>query len=132
MGASKKIFIHSSEDLFADNFPFDFATVNEHVFLINSNKEFFQEYLFFTLNQSVYFNIMQNLGKAKAAQPGLNQYDLKSIPIIIPSSDILRKFYESVDTPLHELFNNAKQIQHLTALRDELLPLLMNGQVKVE
>ena len=117
--------------LFRDDFPYKEAFVNEHVFLIHAKKEEFEEYLYFTLTQKTYFQIMQNLGKAKAAQPGLNREDLMNILLIIPSNNLISDFNKKVKSLFAQVFNNAKAIGNLTALRDELLPLLMNGQVEV-
>jgi type I restriction enzyme, S subunit len=52
--------------------------------------------------------------------------------ITIPPKEIATKF-ESVALPIFEqIINSQKQNQELTALRDWLLPMLMNGQVRVE
>ena len=118
--------------LFRDNFPYKDAFVNEHVFLIHANKETLEEYLYFVLTQKTYFQIMQNLGKAKAAQPGLNREDLQNILLLIPSDDRVLAFHKKVEPLFAQIFNNAKTMGKLTALRDRLLPLLMNGQVEVK
>jgi type I restriction enzyme S subunit len=117
--------------LYRDNFPFEFATINEHVFLLRTTDPKTQEYTFFTLQKDYFFNIMQNLGKAKAAQPGLNKDDLKSIEILSPTKEIVYKYRTIIEPLMANLFNSAKQIANLTKHRDELLPLLMNGQVSV-
>ena len=118
--------------LFRDNFPYKDAFVNEHVFLIHANKETLEEYLYFVLTQKTYFQIMQNLGKAKAAQPGLNREDLQNILLLIPSDDRVLAFHKKVEPLFAQIFNNAKTMGKLTALRDRLLPLLMTGQVEVK
>lgn len=118
--------------MFQDDFPFKFSTVNEHVFLLHCQDESFEEYLLFILKQPEYFSIMQNLGKAKAAQPGLNQEDLMNILILWPSNSVMNAFSKSVKTLFSQLFSNAKENKKLTALRDKLLPLLMNGQVVID
>ena len=73
--------------LFRDGFPYSYATVNEHVFLLRAKDEEFQEYLFYTISREQYYDAMQRLGKAKAAQPGLNQDDLRSLDILVPPRD---------------------------------------------
>ena len=118
--------------LFRDNFPYKEAFVNEHVFLVHAKEHTFEEYLYFTLSNPTYFQIMQNLGKAKAAQPGLNRDDLQNILIIIPSKGILTNFHCIIEPLFAEIFSNAKCIGKLLQMRDRLLPLLMNGQIEVE
>ena len=49
-----------------------------------------------------------------------------------PPKDVLKEF-EKLLTPIYEkVGKNNDEILRLTALRDELLPMLMNGQVRVE
>ena len=72
---------------------------------------------------------MQNLGKAKAAQPGLNREDMQNILLIVPNKNIVSIFHNKVGLLFENLFNNARAIGNLSSLRDNLLPLLMNGQV---
>ncbi len=56
--------------------------------------------------------------------------DLERIPLIVPKNG-----YKNLFTQLNEIIklveNNKKETQKLTQLRDWLLPMLMNGQVKV-
>ncbi len=118
--------------LFRDNFPYDEAYVNEHVFLIHAKEEYLEEYVYYTLNLTPYFQIMQNLGKAKAAQPGLNREDLQNIILLIPNETVLKKFHEIIEPLFKQLFSNSKEIGELLKVRDELLPLLMNGQITIK
>ena len=117
--------------IFKDNFPFDYATINEHIFLMRAKNVLFQNFLLFTLKQKNYFEIMQSLGQ-KAAQPGLNQEDLKSIKILVPNQKNITDFYTYSEKSLISIFKNANQSKELQSLRDWLLPMLMNGQISVE
>lgn len=117
--------------LFRDEFPYKEAYVNEHVFLIHANSDLYEEYLYFTLSNPTYFQVMQNFGKAKAAQPGLNKKDIQNILIIIPNEKVIKEFHHKIEPIFAQIFSNAKCIGKLEALRDRLLPLLMNGQVEV-
>lgn len=50
---------------------------------------------------------------------------------VYPPSNLVKKFYD-FSKPIHgQIQKNLMQNQHLTALRDWLLPMLMNGQVSV-
>lgn len=117
--------------LFRDNFPFKEAFVNEHVFLLHTKNRNIQEYVLYTLQLPAYFEIMQRSGK-KAAQPGLNQDDIKNILILLPPENIVSLFCKKIDILHKKIFANSKNSAILTNLRDELLPLLMNGQVTIE
>ena len=56
---------------------------------------------------------------------------LKEHPIILPSETEAKKFQGTVQILFEQITRNRKENLSLTRLRDELLPLLMNGQVSV-
>jgi type I restriction enzyme S subunit len=73
---------------------------------------------------------MQKLNK-NAAQPGINQGSIKSLQIILPSENIIKKF-DDIITPLFgKVFVLAKQAELLKIARNKLLPKLMSGEIEV-
>lgn len=62
----------------------------------------------------------------------LTNSDILDCRIILPNEEILDKFENMVEKNIKLISNNYIQNQELTQLRDWLLPMLMNGQVKVE
>ena len=62
----------------------------------------------------------------------LTNSDMLDCRIILPNEEILDKFENIVEKNIRLISNNYIQNQELTQLRDWLLPMLMNGQVKVE
>lgn len=67
-----------------------------------------------------------------ATQEAVNQDDLQSIKLLIPNTFVLEKFHE-LTKPLYGYISQMRhENQKLTQLRDWLLPMLMNGQVRVE
>jgi type I restriction enzyme, S subunit len=52
--------------------------------------------------------------------------------VLIPGDEHLSIFENTVESLYNRIGNNLKENQELTRLRDFLLPLLMNGQVRVE
>ena len=63
--------------------------------------------------------------------PSMTSSTLYSISLIKPDVGILAKFDETI-TPLFQMIKkNEMQIVELTKQRNELLPLLINGQVSV-
>ena len=62
----------------------------------------------------------------------LTNSDILDCRIILPKEEILDKFENMVEKNFKLISNNYIQNQQLTQLRDWLLPMLMNGQVKVE
>ncbi|MFA7718129.1 MAG: restriction endonuclease subunit S [Candidatus Absconditabacterales bacterium] len=62
----------------------------------------------------------------------INKDSFKNIEVIIPSGDFTKKF-ESIAHPMDlKIFNNYQQVQSLSKTRDELLPKLMSGEVRVK
>lgn len=63
----------------------------------------------------------------------VNQGTLSALKIALPKEDsIVEKFNNLIDPIFEKITNVQKQSQYLTALRDWLLPMLMNGQVRVD
>lgn len=62
----------------------------------------------------------------------LSDKDLKAINVILPKEKYLSSIFDKFESILENIIINQQQNQELTQLRDWLLPMLMNGQVKVE
>ena len=75
-----------------------------------------------------------NAMRSGAQQPHINKEIVDESLILIPNEDsnILKTYNSKVGNLYDLIINNAFQNQTLTALRDWLLPMLMNGQVRVE
>lgn len=68
--------------------------------------------------------------------PGYGKYErhykyLKEFKAVNPPSIYLKKFQQAIKPIFDKISQSRVENQHLTALRDWLLPMLMNGQVKV-
>ena len=62
----------------------------------------------------------------------ISQSVLTDMAVSLPPQNLLLKFNSIIDNLLEQMKNVQRQNQELTQLRDWLLPMLMNGQVKVE
>lgn len=116
--------------LFKYGFPFERFAINEHVFFMNSIRAEYQNYLYFTLKQTSYFTLMQNLNR-NAAQPGLSQLDINRIKIIEPDQVTVISFNDIIEPILKKVFQLAKKNHLLIKQRDMLLPRLMSGKLEV-
>ena len=67
-----------------------------------------------------------------SARDNLSQDMIRNIKVVIPSNDILDRFYDFSNNIIKEITKKQQENEQLTQLRDWLLPMLMNGQVKVE
>jgi type I restriction enzyme S subunit len=90
-------------------------------------------------SSSFLFQVLQNLQQVFARRNGdgttfgsINRDDLRSLQLAYPSEEeIVRSFDRIVSETEALIFANHQQNQELTTLRDWLLPMLMNGQVRV-
>ncbi|AOR38561.1 hypothetical protein BHV42_04780 [Candidatus Melainabacteria bacterium MEL.A1] len=114
-----------------DDFPHKQCAVNEHVFLLRTNKLATQFFLYFCLLDNSNRQKIHTLACGKAAQPGLNQNELKSVPIKIPNIEDIINFDITVAPIMKQIANNAKEKQKLAQLRDTLLPKLISGEIDV-
>jgi len=61
----------------------------------------------------------------------INKKDFQALPVIKPTSDVLRAF-EDIAFPLDErIVRNEEQIRTLATLRDTLLPRLISGRLRL-
>ena len=61
-----------------------------------------------------------------------NVRSIKKLQVLMPSEPLMKKFVSFIEPHLKRIEKNNKEISRLTALRDKLLPLLMNGQMKIK
>lgn len=116
--------------MFRDKFPYAHYAINEHVFFVSPKDKEYKNYLYFTLHQYEYFQLMQNLNR-NAAQPGLSRGDVERIKMVIPSWDIITLYNNNVEPILKVIFKLAKQNTLLARQRDLLLPRLISGKLEV-
>ena len=115
-----------------NGFPHNKAAVNEHVFILNTENNWSQNYLYFALYNKDNKEMLHRLACSKAAQPGLNQVELKSIEINICDKDDILKFENSVKPIMEKIALNSLENKRLAELRDTLLPKLMNSEIDLD
>jgi len=105
------------------------ACINQSVAGIKENDILKNGYLYpYLVNEIPRLNTL----RGGAQQPHINKDTVDKSPIVIPAQNVLHQYYEKVNPLYKEIIEKAKESQKLTALRDKLLPLLMNGQLVVE
>lgn len=86
------------------------------------------KYLYYTIQQHI--PQIQNLGTGTTFKE-VSKDELGRFAILYPPKKLITTFEEKMAPIFDVQFNKVKEISRLTALRDKLLPLLMNGQVVV-
>lgn len=67
-----------------------------------------------------------------SVQRQLTVPQIDKLYILVPKNEVLKKYHSMTINYYFEVENNEQQNQELIQLRDWILPMLMNGQVKVE
>jgi type I restriction enzyme S subunit len=94
-----------------------------------NSKGRFDSYLFYVME---YFKkVFDNRNNSGTTFGSITKDDLYNLKLVYPSLDFLIKYDAIVSKFNQSIENNHKQNQELSALRDWLLPMLMNGQVRV-
>lgn len=66
-----------------------------------------------------------------ATQQGIGDDDMANIALLIPDNATLTKFHEATKGLYSQISNNILENKRLIAIRNFLLPLLMNGQATI-
>ena len=117
---------------FRNNFPHNEFCVNEHIFLVRTTGQKLTQnsfYLWLQLPETVDYIRSTN---TNAAQPGINQTTLKNLKILVPTSELTKKFNTTVEYWFIEIINLAKQNLDLSKTRDLLIPQLVTGKQELK
>ena len=79
----------------------------------------------------VFKHTFENKNAAGTTFGSITKDELYNLPVVIPQKEIIFAFNEKTFSIFNYQLSIEKETQHLTTLRDRLLPLLMNGQVEV-
>ncbi len=104
--------------------------LNQHIFKVTSKKYPRSFYYFQLIWYLQHFKIIAELRKTTMGH--ITQDHLKQSRIVVPPIDIVKNLDKQLKPVQEKQILINRQNQHLTALRDWLLPMLMNGQVTVK
>lgn len=105
------------------------VTTNQGFKSFIPDKKYGKNYIYYTLQNNL--KVIEQHASGSTFKE-ISATVLKDITIIQPSLDVVKKFEEKVSSINSYIKVSEEQNQELTQLRDWLLPMLMNGQVKVE
>ncbi len=104
--------------------------INQRILIIKTNIKNIA-FPYFVIKDKKIQNLVLQLG-ANSAQPNISEEEFRNIKICIPPKPIMNDFNQMFKDSFGKIINNRIEIEALTKQRDELLPLLMNGQVTIE
>ncbi len=119
------------KSIFGEGFPHDKCCVNEHVFILRPNEKISSYYLYFTLDTKSNTEKIKLLN-TNAAQPGINQEQVKSLEILKAPKYLIDKFDIIMQPIVSQIFKLCIKNETLKQTRDILLPRLIAGEIDVE
>ena len=105
--------------------------LNQHIFKVTSNNGYPRSFYFYQLLD--YIGNFKRMAEARKTTMGhITQDHLRQSTIALPHNTAITNKLEDKIAPIFDcIVRNSQEIMSLTKQRDELLPLLMNGQVSV-
>ena len=105
--------------------------LNQHIFKVTSKNGYPRSFYFYQLIH--YIGVFKQMAEARKTTMGhITQDHLRQSSIVLPPDvDITNKLEEKLCPIFDAIVKNSQEIMTLTKQRDELLPLLMNGQASV-
>lgn len=105
--------------------------LNQHIFKVTSKNGYPRYYYYFQILE--YIGIFERMAEARKTTMGhITQDHLRQSTIALPSTLALPNELAKIIEPIFdEIVSNNQEIVMLSKQRDQLLPLLMNGQVTV-
>ncbi len=105
------------------------GALNQHIFKVTSSK-YPKTFYYFELKNYLHHFIMM-AEKRKTTMGHITQDHLKDSYIVIPPKSLIESIDKKLSPLIKKLIILEEENQKLSQLRDWLLPMLMNGQVKV-
>ena len=105
------------------------GVLNQHLFKVTSS-EFPQWFCYFWIKYHLPYFI--GVAEDKATTMGhIQRHHLSSALVVVPPKLKLDEYHQTIEPLFSKLKSNSRQIQTLRQLRDDLLPKLMSGEIKV-
>ena len=106
------------------------GALNQHIFKVTSDT-YPKSFIYFELKS--YLKVFKAIAELRKTTMGhITQDHLKQAKIVVPPIEIISKLDAKLQPIMLKQQILENQNEELTQLRDWLLPMLMNGQVKVE
>lgn len=104
------------------------ACSNQAVCGVMPKEKFMTTYIQFYLSSLYEYFIILSSGSAR---DNISQDVIKNTYLSIPEYVLLKNYSDIVNPIINKIIAKKQEVEYLTKQRDELLPLLMNGQVSV-
>lgn len=103
--------------------------MNQSCYALKPNKNVNYAYLYYCTQHLTHYLKVKSSGSVFNS---IVSNDINLTPIAIPPINLIEQFGKTAIPMFEKILTNTKQNQQLAQLRDWLLPMLMNGQVKIK
>ena len=107
----------------------DSLQTNQQINSIIPNNESYSLFNYYLMKSKS--EVLKTMASGGSATPNLNKGHFESIKVKLPPAELLEKFQSEAEGLLGMVYENTRQTQTLTTLRDTLLPRLINGKVRI-
>ena len=104
------------------------ACFNQSVVAVIPTEQIHTAFIYPLLKSNVNKYLVLRTG---AQQPHINKDIVEQTLFVRPNDKVLKEYYQRVEPLYKQQLNTAKETQTLINLRDFLLPMLLNGQIKI-
>lgn len=105
------------------------SQTNQQINSVICENEFNRYFLYFSIKHFFEFSFGAKIGNTFV---NMNKEEFCAIKLIYPLDSVVKKFHDTITAYFRTIKLKSQENQELINLRDFLLPLLMNGQVKVK
>lgn len=133
----EKVIIRNGDILFSWSASLDvkiwsggIGALNQHIFKVTSVKYPRSYFYFEVLRYLQHFKMIAELRKTTMGH--ITQEHLKQSRVAIPPLNLIESIHRIIDPIINKMVASSEENQKLTELRDWLLPMLMNGQIKIK
>ncbi len=114
---------------FPPDYPLSKGVFSHHITRIVPKDEFLTYFLY------LYLKFTRDESASYATGTGVLGMDIKNFKrnklVLLPPDPVLQRFHEIVEILFRKIINNEKEIMVLKKVRDDLLPLLVFGKLRV-
>lgn len=103
--------------------------MNQSCYALRAKEHISHTYLFFLSKELIHHLEIKSSG---SVFDSIVSNDIEFTNLTIPDLTLVKKFAAIVEPQFELIFNNTRETKYLNQLRDWLLPMLMNGQIRVQ
>lgn len=105
-------------------------TLGNNIIMLRPEDNHLRYYLYIWFKYLQGQSLIQGI-KGGSAQPKFNKTDFKNTSVLLPPTELLNKFHETVTPMFEAIAQKQSESKRLITLRDTLLPRLMSGEIDV-